>query len=149
MFPISHDLTLKTNLQDLTVAIGSTHRERAWLSDVAEAMHNAASVSPMLVPMTPHMYLQLFKLSRDLAKLAGYCHPHQLRHGGASMDGMQTGAERMTDIDLADRGSWGATKSVQRYRREAPYLRRLHSLTSLNLQLAVTAPAIIVRELKG
>ena len=149
MFPVSHDLTSKTNLQDLTVAIGSTHYERAWLSAVAEALHRTATASPMLVPMTPHMYLQLFRLARELAKLKGYSHPHQLRHGGASMDGMQTGPERMTDIDLADRGSWSATKSIQRYRREAPYLRRLHSLSSSDLLTASNAPPLIVRELMG
>ena len=159
MFPVSHDLTSKTNLQDLTVAIASTHSERAWLSEVAEALHRTATSSPMLVPMTPHMYLQLFKLARELAKLKGYSHPHQLRHGGASMDAMQTGPDRMTDIDLGATSpghrlaraldQWSATQSIRRYRQEAPYLRRLHSLSSSDLTLASSAPAVIVRELKG
>ena len=78
MFPVSHDLTSKTNLQDLTVAIGSTHSERAWLSEVAEALHRRA-----------------------------------------------------------------------RARARAPYLRRLHSLSSSDLTLTSSAPAVIVRELKG
>ena len=79
----------------------------------------------------------VYKLSRDLAGLKSYRHLRHLSHECASQDGMSK------QIDLADRGFWAST-NIQRYRRKAPYLRRLRDLIADQVQIAHSSPKRIV-----
>ena len=109
---------------DETLPIGTANQARMWITGVLPALAKMERSSTKLLDLTPAVYLKLFHHSRRLAKLdkAG---PHQLRHGGASCDGLTD----MSDLTLADRGRWAAVASVRRYREPAQYIKRLRILT--------------------
>ena len=72
-----------------------------------------------------------------------YATPHQLRHGGASADGLR----QVSDQELMSRGTWASAKSLTRYRQPARYLRRLALLTPQQIASASAAPAMLVKKL--
>ena len=94
-----------------------------------------------LFELTPKRYQQLFQ-SAWKAALLPPSHPHRLRHGGASHDGLLPRSQ-MSDLDIQMRGDWASAKSVLRYRKPAKYLRRLAELSEHQLQLARRAPSRI------
>ena len=55
---------------------------------------------------------------------------HRLRHGGASMDGLDPS---ISDITIQNRGFWLDRRSVQRYRKPGAYLRELAKLDQSQL----------------
>ena len=72
------------------------------------------------------VYKNLYALAGEQTHLP-HSTPHQLRHGGASVDALE---EPTYDAEMMDRGGWRNLKSIARYRRPSLYLRRLEQLTS-------------------
>ena len=114
----------KMGWTDETLSIATTHPDRKWITSLLPALRAMPSASGRLLDLSPCDYKTLFQLARTQAAL-DKANPHQLRHGGASMDGMT----KLGDLDLADRGRWAALGSIRRYRRPAHYIKRLRALS--------------------
>ena len=95
--------------------------------------------------MSVQRYRLLYKKAFAAAGLPA-SHPHRLRHGGASMDGMASASN--SDLDIMQRGGWATLSSVARYRKPAKYLRRLRELSDQQRAAAIGAPARILSVLK-
>ena len=139
LFPSWLAQSSKTGLQDHTVAVGSTHASREWLNKLASTLSKWNMQEKQLFPLSPTLYRDLFNASREALHM-DKAHPHQLRHGGASQDGMTTDVKDMT---LQERGGWRSSKSIMRYRKEAAYLRRLQTLTPVQIRRAQTSYALV------
>ena len=133
----------KTGTRDDCVAIGATHNDREWIVKLMRPLAGMPRKMTKLLDMIVSRYHHLKALGRRLPGL-GPAKPHQMRHGGASMDAL-TGC--IQDLDMADRGRWKSLQSVRRYRKPAAYLRRLSSLSPEQRSLAIVAPGEIMRRL--
>ena len=118
----------KTNTTDDTVAIGISNPKRRWLQTLCAGISRLPHPEGLLLGLSTKRYYQLFNHARAAAALPASS-PHRLRHGGASVDSLQQGDAKLTDLDIASRGRWAALTSVRRYRQPATYLRELSKLT--------------------
>ena len=84
LFPSTHAASSKSKLQDVTMEIGA-NLPRAWLRQVATLLASRPRRQTLLFGEASAKWSQLFNLSRQAAGLSK-ASPHQLRHGGASMD---------------------------------------------------------------
>ena len=127
--------TSKTAKQDETILVGSMGTERRWIQRLLPAFLNATRATKSLLGVTSSEYQQAFHSSRKLSALpsAGL---HQLRHGGASMDALVG----CSIAEIQSRGRWTSPNSVVRYKRTAPYLRRLETLSVEQMQTVERAP---------
>ena len=141
-FPQEANVPSKNGSFDVAKVVGFLP-ERMWLEQLC---HLLLQLPPChhLLGLKPKRFLDLYHLSRDLGKVE-QAHPHQLRHGGASMDAM---AGR-TDADLLDRGSWATQRSILRYRKPARYIRCLGLLSAEQVKLAKLCPRLIVEKVKA
>ena len=114
----------KVHAHDDMVSIGSSHPRRRWLSTVCAALYRMPRRGPLLLDLTPTRYLEIYKIGRQVAKVAPRP-AHKLRSSGASADAI-TG---LGDAEMLGRGRWNSLKSLARYRRPAAYHRALASLT--------------------
>ena len=126
----------KVGDNDLTMEVGGTHPRRAWLSPLMALLAQPDSVDPRLLKLDSEIYTRLFHSSRTLAALPA-SHPHRLRHGGASMDGLN----KLGDLEMQRRGQWRSPKSLARYRKPGRYLRQLDLLSSAQLTRVVRIEA--------
>ena len=92
-----------------------------------------------LLGMTASRFQQLFRMSR-MAAAQPAAHPHQLRHGGASADGLIG----LGDASMLERGNWKSIRSISRYRQPSRYIRQLSILGPSQLVLAAQAPFLIL-----
>ena len=139
MFPITRGLSSKTSNQDVTKSVGCASCVRAWVTQLCPLLAAQRPRPDMLFPLVYTTYLEYFHLSGVLANVVPG-HPHQMRHGAASMDAL-AGAQ---DLSLLERGNWKSIKSVQRYRQPGPYMRRLQKLSTAQMSLAAEAPSQIM-----
>ena len=151
LYPSNQARESKTRTQDLTVAIGSTAKRRAWLATLCQPLANRHHPSKTLLGLDVKRYNELLHLARKLAGLDPSS-PHRLRHGGASADALLENDEKITDLEIASRGRWQSLASIRRYRQPATYLRALQGLTPAQLRAAkgfeTTLPAQLRRYLK-
>jgi len=142
LHPVTANEYSKTRTQDTTIMIGSSHVDRSWLTQLCPIAVKLAGPT-MLIDIEAKRYKELFTTAWATAGVPT-SHPHRLRHGGASMDGMQ-GPAVMSDLDIQQRGDWRTQSSVARYRRPARYLRRLQQLSLEQRTRAAALPPVIVR----
>ena len=71
--------------------------------------------------------------------------PHQLRHGGASMDALAL----VSDAEMLARGPWSSPSSLVRYRRPAKYLRAVAQLSPEQTAAALTARTRILAQMES
>ena len=126
--------------------IGSTHPDRAWIAKLLTHVKVATASEERLFPFTGPRYLELFHACWKAASLPP-SHPHRLRHGGPSMDGLLA-RNLVSDFDIQSRGEWASTKSVLRYRKPARYLRRLEKISAAQLAETKTAPSLSSRRVE-
>ena len=117
---------------------------RAWLRQVATLLASRPRRQTLLFGEASAKWSQLFNLSRQAAGLSK-ASPHQLRHGGASMDAV----DQHTDLSIMARGNWKSPGAVQIYRRTGRYLRLVNSLSPKQLNDAALAPTTIVELLRA
>lgn len=127
----------KTNTFDDTVILGSSCDERMWVNKVfskyflcrVRQIGDPASES-LLFDLSLTEYERCLRAaSAHLLLPTGRMLPHQLRHGGASMDGL-------SDMDITRiqaRGRWSEMKNVRRYKKRGRYLKRLNMLTDAQM----------------
>ena len=139
LFPATQTKESKTYKQDVTKAIGGTDPRRRLLTGLCGALMKRRATSPLLLGMLEHEYVSLPHRARLLAGLAP-SHPHRMRHGGASADGL---LPSISDATSQERGGWTSPKSVAIYRQPARYLRQLQLLTAQQKMSALTASAAI------
>jgi len=145
-FPATGLATSKTRQHDLTGGVGATCAKRRWLQQLCpllQACPRGAS-ERRLFPLHQDEMQAMFVEGRRLAGLRP-SHLHRLRHGGASVDGM----DAVADSVMLERGSWAALRSLMRYRRPARYLRQLALLTKQQVELAQTVPTRILAEVSA
>ena len=128
-----------TITQDSTQTIALA-KPRSWLAQLCPILKRLAPNDPRLIPLTQKRYVSLFRRAFALANLP-QCTPHQLRHGGASADGMLG----FSDAEIMIKGGWRSPASIQRYRRPARYLRQLSALTPIQLSTARASPPAIIK----
>ena len=117
---------------------------RAWLRQVATLLASRPRRHNLLFGEASVRWSQLFNLSRQAAGLSN-ASPHQLRHGGASMDAV----DQHTDLSIMARGNWKSPSAVQIYRRTGRYLRLVNSLSPKQLIDASLAPTTIIELLRA
>ena len=114
-FPANRDLISKTNTQDDTIPISN----RPGMAEILRALVAGKSPTCRILPMS------LSQIKKELAPLLlQNFTPHMLRHGGASLDGVN-GA---TVEAIAARGRWATMSAVSRYRKPGRYLRALAAM---------------------
>jgi len=139
LYPATGRAVSKTHRQDLTKIIGDTDPRRAWLVRLCPVLKAAHLHPKLLLGLSEARYLHFFRKARSLGNLP-QSHPHRLRHGGASADGLLSS---VSDFQLQERGNWATPKSVAIYRQPARYLRQLEKLTHAQRDLAsVSAPLV-------
>ena len=134
----------KNGAFDLARSIGTSHASRGWLVELCPLLLAVSKGSSSLLSLTARRYLELFHAARGLAAVEPG-HPHQMRHGGASMDALN-GA---TNTSLLDRSGWTSTKSIMRYRKPARYIKCLARLTRPQLQAFSGASMEIVKKMRA
>jgi len=139
LFPATGRTESKTHRQDLTKIVGGTDPRRAWLSRLCPALKASRMGQHLLLGIDESRYQYLFHRARRLAKVPD-SHPHRLRHGGASADGL---LDEVTDLQIQERGNWASIKSVALYRQPARYLRQLERLTAAQRALAAVSPPLV------
>ena len=87
------------------------------MADLCPSLLKLQRPSGLLLDRTQRRWSGLFHLSRATAQI-GAAVLHRLRHGGATMDAL-AGA---SDAILMERGLWGSSKAVLRYRRPKRYI---------------------------
>jgi len=146
LFPSTHVEEAKNKLQDVTKMVGATDERRRWLTHLLRPLlRSGLGQDRLLGPLNPGRYLKLFHRSRVLASLQP-SHPHRLRHGGASLDGLD---QNIGDQTLQDRGGWKSVKSIAIYRQPARYLRELEKLSSRQRLDAACLPTRLQTVLVG
>lgn len=127
----------KTNTFDDTVILGASCKERNWVNGIfgkffrfrAKLMGGRDSKAPLL-DLTLVEYEQCLRLgSEHLALPTRRALPHQLRHGGASMDGLTS----LSIEFIQARGRWSELKNVRRYKKQGRYLKRLSMLSDVQM----------------
>ena len=144
LFPAHGARTSKVHKKDDTVIIGGLPERRRLLEPICAALHVARRQTDQLIDLEPQTVVSLFHASRKAAGLPAAC-MHELRHGGASHDGL-AGVE---DAEMLGRGRWASVKSLRRYRSPAAYIRRLQLLSPTQRAKAAAAPATILQLLPG
>ena len=109
LFPSTHAASSKSKLQDVTTEVG-VNVSRAWLSTVASLLASRPRRHNLLFGEASARWNQIFNLSRQAAGFSK-ASPHQLRHGGASMDAV----DQNTDLSIMARGNCKSAGSVQIY----------------------------------
>jgi len=141
LFPCTGDDEAKNRRQDVTKTVGATDPRRAWLGSVCKALKAIRPQTQLLLNLSETRYVFLFHKARKLAGLPP-SHPHRLRHGGASADGLLTS---VSDATIQQRGAWSSPKSVMLYRQPARYLRELNRLSQSQRDLAATSCPEVLR----
>jgi hypothetical protein len=144
MFPGNRARESKTRKKDHLRAVGTTNAQRSWLRSLCPLLrsHRVAS-DDSLFQISTELYVALFLQSGVLGHFDRRT-LHQLRHGGASADG----AAGVGDLEIKERGNWGALTSVARYRATGRYIRALAKLSQLQLKEALAAPQFIIATLR-
>jgi hypothetical protein len=124
-------LRSKTGTQDNTFVIGDTSKRRAWLQQVAAALHQNVKERVYLYNLAPGQLNRIYNRGATLAKV-DEVNLHRLRHGGASADGI----EQVPEPTIQSTGFWASVKSVQRYKKPGAYLRELSKLPAAQLAMA-------------
>ena len=116
------------------------NQDREWICKLLPSFARMPRLDDNLLGVNAQVHKNIFHYSRELAAFprAGL---HQLRHGGASMDAL-AGCD-VTGIQ--DRGRWTSAKSMERYKRTAPYLRKVQALSKSQLKTADEAPSLCLR----
>jgi integrase len=140
-FPATGIAVSKTRCQDDTIGIGVTSVRRLWLNSIVKQL-KLKRHGQLLFTLTLANYEKSFKQACVKAQLPPSV-PHQLRHGGASLDSMNGTSE----VVIMGRGRWASLASVQRYRKPGRYLRRLALLTSFQVESARAAENFLQVEL--
>ena len=147
MFPSTHNMESKTHQSDVLIGVGESNPDRRWMSEVGTLLKNHRKKQHLLLGLLPSRYVHLFQLSRALAKLERST-PHRLRHGGASLDGCQTGIHRLSDVAMLERGSWTSIASLRAYRRPGRYMKVRDKLSAAQLRAAESVVNEILRILR-
>ena len=142
LFPASRTLRSKTGAQDNTFVIGDTSKRRAWLQQVAAALHQNAKDRVYLYNLAPGQLNRIYNRGATLAKV-DEVNLHRLRHGGASADGI----EQVPEPTIQSRGFWASVKSVQRYKKPGAYLRELSKLSAAQLATAQALERTLAKRL--
>ena len=143
-YPAAAGVPAKDGTYDITKAVGATHSQRSWLSAVCALMLRVPPHGPLLCQMTVARFNELFRAARYAARVV-YATPHQLRHGGASMDALPL----VSDAEMLARGPWSSPSSLVRYRRPAKYLRAVAQLSPEQTAAALTARTRILAQMES
>lgn len=123
-FPSTESAVSKGFTQDDTVEVGSSTADRGWITSVARALYRRTpAASDPLFSLTLRSFETRFTA---LAAAAGLRHvvPHQLRHGGPSVDAVHGCSAKA----IQRRGRWASSRSVQRYMKQGRYLKAVAAL---------------------
>ena len=142
-FPKRLSIAAKNQEMDVCKTVGSTHPDRRWLEELCPLALRLPHNGPTLLGLSSARWVSIMH-SASAAANVGDGHPHQLRHGGASQDGMAG----VADTVMLERGPWGMVKSLLRYRKPARYIQALSELTPSQMQSTSLAPESIVKSIR-
>ena len=143
-FPRRLSIAAKNQEMDVCKTVGSTHPDRRWLEDLCPLALRLPHNGPTLLWLTSARWVSIMHSARAVAGV-GDGHPHQLRHGGASQDGMAG----VADTIMLERGPWGLVKSLLRYKKPARYNQALAELSPAQIQAASVAPKEILANIRS
>ena len=124
----------KTGCYYDTIIVADAQSSRAWIALLVGVLHRLCrATNPLFDNLTLATWEKMMKEACRRLGFAQCFSPHQLRHGGASLDALEM---VLDSRGIKHRGRWACTESVRRYMKHGVYLKTRAALADSDLRRA-------------